>query len=380
MGRGPSRRRSRRITESITVFQIVMRYLPLIAAIAAAQFALAGPVDARGKKAIWGPLEMPGGSSALPLYEDLGVRYLQLSLAWSEIAPTRPAEPADPSDAAYRWPSGLHGAVRAARARGIRIALMVSTSPSWANNGGGRERAPNNQDFANFLTAAARRYKGVRHWMIWGEPNRDGAFKPLPPNSPVGPRRYATLLRAGYRAIKAVSPRNIVIGGMTFTYGEVRPREWSRWMRLPNGKPAPLDWYGHNPFSLRFPILRYSPRPEAPGARDFSDLDTFHRELRDVYVGEYPQFRRRGPKLWLSEFTISSDRGNHAFNYYVSRRQQARWLTTAYRVANRTPYIAGLGWFNLMDEPPSVTFGLTTGLLTWDGQPKPAYRAYKRAR
>jgi hypothetical protein len=358
----------------------MMRHLPLIGLCAAALLACAPASFASGKKAIWGPLVKADGSSALPIYERLGVRYLQTALSWPAIAPVRPARPTDPSDPAYQWPSDLDATVRAARKRGIRIALMVARSPAWANGGRAPEWAPRNRAFANFLTAAARRYRGVRHWMIWGEPNRLNAFRPLPANSRVGPRRYATLLRAGYKALKAVRRRNIVIGGMSFTYGDVYPRDWARWMRLPNGKPAPLDWYGHNPFSFRFPILRYGPRPEAPGARDFSDLDTFHRELGDIYRGEYPQFRKRGPKLWLSEFTISSDRGNHDFNYYVTRRTQARWLRTAYRVANRTPYIAGLGWFNLMDEPPSVPFGLTNGLLTWDGKPKPAYHAYKRAR
>jgi polysaccharide biosynthesis protein PslG len=334
---------------------------------------------AAGKKAIWGPLQMSDGSSALPIYQKLGVRYLQASLPWAAIAPTRPARPTDPRDPAYQWPSTLDGAIRAAQKRGIRIALMVASSPPWANGGLPHHWAPRNRAFANFVTAAARRYPGVRHWMIWGEPNRVGAFAPLPANSRVGPRRYATLLRAGYRALKRVRRRNIVIGGMSFTYGEVLPRDWARWMRLPNGKPAPLDWYGHNPFSFRFPILRYPPRPEAPAARDFSDLDTFYRELRRIYRGEYPRFRRRGPKLWISEFTISSDRGNHDFNTYVTRRQQARWLSTAYQVAEKTPYIAALGWFNLMDEPPTVPWGLTTGLLTWDGKPKPAYHAYRRA-
>jgi hypothetical protein len=210
-----------------------------------------------------------------------------------------------------------------------------------------------------------------------GKPH--GAFRPLPTNSPVGPRRYATLLRAGYRALKRVRRRNIVIRGMTFTHGEVLPRDFARWMRLPSGKPAPLDWYGHNPFTFRFPVLRLDPRPEAHGARDFSDLDTFHAELRRIYQGQYRRFRRRGPKLWLSEFTILSDRGNHDFNYYVSRSQQAKWVSTAYRVAHRTPYVAALGWFNLMDEPPTVPWGLTTGLIAWNGRPKAAYYAYKRA-
>jgi hypothetical protein len=215
--------------------------------------------------------------------------------------------------------------------------------------------------------------------MIWGEANRRAVFKPLPTNRRVGPRRYATLLRAAYRALKRVRRRNIVIGGMTFTYGEVRPLYFARWMRLPNGKPAPLDWYGHNPFGYRFPVLRLDPVPEEPGARDFSDIDTFYAELRRIYRGHYARFRRRGPKLWLSEYTISSDRGNHDFNWYVSRPAQARWLATAYRVAHRTAYVAALGWFNLMDEPPTVPWGLTTGLMTWNGRPKPAYHAYKRA-
>ena len=208
---------------------------------------------------------MADGSSTLPVYQALGVRYLQLSLPWSAVAPSRPKRPTDPTDPAYVWPSSLDSVIERARKRGIRIALMVASSPAWANGGRSSEWAPRNRAFADFLTAAARRYPGVRHWMIWGEPNRKDAFRPLPANRRRGPRRYATLLRAGYRALKAVSPRNVVIGGMSFTYGEVRPREWARWMRLPNGKPAPLDWYGHNPFSVRFPILRYGPRPEAPG-------------------------------------------------------------------------------------------------------------------
>jgi hypothetical protein len=144
---------------------------------------------AAGKKAIWGPLEMADGSSALPVYQKLGVRYLQVSLAWSAIAPSRPARPRDPSDPAYRWPPGLDNNVRAARKRGIRIAFMASSSPSWANGGRTAEWAPRNRAFANFLTAAARRYPGVRHWMIWGEPNRKDAFRPLPANRRKGPRR-----------------------------------------------------------------------------------------------------------------------------------------------------------------------------------------------
>jgi hypothetical protein len=216
--------------------------------------------------------------------------------------------------------------------------------------------------------------------MIWGEVNRAAVFQPLPTNSPVGPRRYATLLRAAYRALKRERESNVVIGGMTFSFGEVRPAHFAKWMRLPSGKPPPLDLYGHNPFTRRFPDITDHGYAGYPGARDIGDIDLFYRELRGIYRGQYPKFRRRGPRLWLSEFTISSDRGNNSFVFYVSRRDQARWLRAAYRIAHRSPFVAGLGWFELLDQPPSIPNGRTNGLMTWDGQPKPAYFAYKRAR
>lgn len=213
--------------------------------------------------------------------------------------------------------------------------------------------------------------------MVWGEPNRAAVFQPLPEDSRVGPRRYARLLRAAYRALKRRSRKNIVIGGMTSSIGEVTPRAFLRFMRLPNGEPPPLDWYGHNPYTARFPKLRNPPLPGLRGFRDISDVDTFAKEIHDTYKGEYRRFRRKGPKLWLSEYAVSSDLANRAFPYAVSRRQQARWLTAAFGIA-RQPYIAGLGWFNLLDDPVTVPKHLTTGLMTYEGKRKPAYRAYKR--
>ena len=49
-------------------------------------------------------------------------------------------------------------------------------------------------------------------------------------------------------------------------------------------------------------------------------------------------------------------------------------------IAAREPYIAGLGWFNLRDEPRSMPSGLTTGLMTYEGVRKPAFYAYKDVR
>ena len=343
--------------------------------------ALAVPTaSGRSAKAIWGPVQMPDGSPAFPVYRHLGARVFQVQLEWDQTAPSRPANPTSPNDPAYIWPKEVDAAVRAGRRYGIKIAIMVKSSPAWANGGRPKQWAPNNSDYARFLTAASRRYRPVRHWMIWGETNRAAVFRPIPKNSRVGPRRYATLLNAAYRALKRRSRRNLVIGGMTFSFGPVKPRDFVRWMRLPNGKPPPLDWYGHNPFSARFPNLRHTGYRGYPGVRDMSDIDTFAQEVRRTYKGRYRAFRRRGPRLWLSEYTISSDRTNYAFAFFVSRAMQARYLSAAFRIARRQPYIAGIGWIGLLDDPLTVPRGLTTGLMTYAGERKPAYHAYRRAR
>jgi hypothetical protein len=328
----------------------------------------------RALKMIWGPLTMPGGSSAFPVYHRLGVQVLELQLSWAQTAPTRPADPADPADPAYRWPASIAEALSQATADGIQIALMVKETPAWANGGQPTSWAPTNPaDYASFLRAAAARYPQIRYWMIWGEVTRPGNFNPMPPHSPVGPRRYALLLQSAYTALKAARASDLVIGGMTYTVGLDNPYEFLSDLRLPNGRPPQLDYYGQNPYSVRFPNLGEG--PYAPGVSDINDIDTLHAQLARTYRG-----RAGGtPKLWLSEFSVSSDHPNRAFAFAVSRPAQARWVTAAFKLVDSVPYVAGLGWYQLLDEPATTPGNLTNGLMTAAGQPKPAFNAYARA-
>ena len=330
-------------------------------------------------KSIWGPLTLPNGQSAGPTYKALGVDDFQTAIGWDGVAPTRPAKPRDPNDPAYHWPASVDQALAEGRQYGFSVTVMLTGAPPWANGGHPSVWAPTNpQDFADFAFAAAKRYPGVRRWMIWGEPTRRAQFRPLIPRNPSAARRYARLLDASYGAIKQAARNDTVIGGMSFTAGDIRPREWIKWMRLPNGKPPRLDWYGHNPFSTRIPDLSNDPFGNNNNY-DFSDLDTMESQLRHTYRRAYPQFRRRGPKIWVSEFTIQADHGSQDFNFYVSKRDQGRWIAAAFREAGRTNYVAGVGWLGLLDEP-LAPFNRTTGLLTYSLQRKPAFFAYQRAK
>jgi hypothetical protein len=364
--------------------RIAMASLLLLAAMVASIVLVPGATQAKAKpvvkrtvpleKAIWGPERLNDGSDAFPIYHELGVGVYQVQLDWATTAPTQPEVARDPSDPAYVWPAALDAAVASAGAQGIQVAIMVRSTPAWANGGQTPDWRPTNAaDYADFMVAAARHYPSVRRWMVWGEPTRQGSFSPMPQNSPVGPRAYAQLVDATYAALKPLNPANIIIGGMTFTAGLVLPGDFVKWMRLPNGKPPRLDWYGHNAFSTRFPRIKDS--VYFKGVRDINDLDTLHDELRVAYKG------RRTPKIWVSEFTISSDHANRAFTFSVSQAEQARWLKAAYALVDRLPYVAGMGWFNLQDEVETGDLSaLTTGLLTADGTRKPAFGAYQAAK
>ena len=345
-----------------------MKRLPLAILVVMTALCAGAPSAQAAEKAIWGPVTLPSGGSAFPVYADLGVDTFQYALSFADVAPTRPAAVDNPSDPAYRWPAELDKAVADAAASRINVALLVTRSPGWANGGRSQLHAPDPEAFAGFMAAASRRYPSVRRWMIWGEPNRADRFLPNAENSPEGPRAYARILDAAYGALKGVSPRNIVIGGMTWTGGDVKPAAFMEFMRLPDGRPPRLDWFGHNPFPFRFPNLREL--AVDGGFRDISDLDSFQRQLRRTYG--------RRARFWLSEFLVLSDRGSDQFRMSVSQAEQARWLRAAYRIADDLDSVAGLGWLSLLDEPERPGSS-NWGLLTAGGGRKPAYAAYRRA-
>ena len=360
------------------MFPSTVRRLTLLPLTLALTLVFAGSASAATIKSIWGPLVLPNGQSAGPVYKSLGVDDLQIAVGWDTVAPTQPANPRNPADPAYQWPAVVDQALAMGRQFHFTVSVVLLHSPPWANAGRSPIFAPNSRKFGDFAFAASKRWPAVRRWMIWGEPSRGVQFQPMVRNSPAAPRRYARILDAAYGALKQADRKDTVIGGMSFTAGDVTPKDWIRWMRLPNGKPPRLDMYGHNAFSTRIPRLK--DKPFTNGNYDFSDLDTMESQLHKIYGHSYPsKFRRHGPRIWISEFTIQADHGSNDFNFFVSKAAQGRWIRAAFREANKTSYIAGVGWLGLLDEP-LAPFNRTTGLLTFGLHKKPAYFAYQRAK
>lgn len=259
--------------------------LALIAALLAPSSALAF------SKAIWGPVYRDG-TNQFPLYHQLGVSIYEADLQWNQVAPRRPRHPGDPADPAYHWPAALEQATQQARRFHMRVLLQLIGTPAWANGGHGDPSwAPRNpQDFATFAAAAARHYRGVHLWMVWGEPTHPGNFHPITKALPgarltaaerAAPHIYARMLDAAYGALKRVSRRNLVIGGCTYTTGLLDPLQWIQNLRLPDGRPPRMDMYAHNPFSFKAPSFSVgsSPFDEV----QFSDLPELGRWI-DRYL------------------------------------------------------------------------------------------------
>ncbi|MGH2867338.1 MAG: hypothetical protein ACRDNK_07190 [Solirubrobacteraceae bacterium] len=322
-------------------------------------------------KAMWGPVYRRGVNQ-FPLYQKLGVGIYEASLAWSEIAPHRPHQATNPSDPAYRWPTAIGQAVSQARRYHMRVLLQLIFTPRWANHHGARNVPPSNPwDYAAFAKAAAREYPGVHLWMIWGEPTRTPNFSltqavapgaTLTPAQQAAPHAYAQLLDDAYAQLKSVSRQNLVLGGSTWSGGNIDTQQWIENLRLPNGRRARMDIYAHNPFSNHEPSFA---QPFSPlGEVQFSDLPELGTWI-DRYL-------RRGMPIFVSEFTIPTAI-DQEFQFYVDPPVAAQWVTSALRLSRQWNRIYGFGWIHVYDDPP-LSNG---GLLTARGRPKPDYYAFE---
>ena len=369
-----------------------IRTLMLTAALALVVFpAVAQPAQAKvtTAKAIWGPLEW-AGKPTMPEYAKLGVGIYQLQLRWERVAPTKPANPRDPADPAYQWPEAVDEAINAGRPHGIQVLLLVQGAPTWANGGKPWNfPASSPSGYADFMTAAARRYPAVKRWMIWGEPNGFGMEpsgpaagnfqgvewdrgKPLPRSKREGVELYARYVDAAYRRLKAESRRNIVIGGNTWAAGAVRPLHWIRALRLPSGKAPRMDMYGHNPGSERKPNIRLN--PQARGTADFSDLDLLERTI-DKNLGRRANGKRLG--IFLSEWSLLTEHPIPGIDFFVTPAEQASWIKAGMRIVRRSKRVETLGIHRYNDEEhlPNRRHA-HWGLVDENGNPKPSFQAF----
>lgn len=121
----------------------------------------------------------------------------------------------------YDW-SGADMVIAHARRQGLTVVARLDLVPAWARPPRTTDRYLDPQhyaDYAAYVVAFAKRYRplGVRHLIIWNEPNLRFEWGERPPD----PGAYAALLKVVYPAVKAAVPDAIVIAGALSPGGEL---------------------------------------------------------------------------------------------------------------------------------------------------------------
>lgn len=289
----------------------------------------------------------PGALSArVAILDRLGLDVVRVTLEWYRI---------ESRHGVYRW-QRADRLLRALRARGLAPVVTLWGTPGWANGGAGPNVAPIDAlDFERFVEQAALRYRFVRHWVIWNEPNK------APWLRPTSPRTYVRqILNPAYRGIKAVSRRALVAGGVTAPrggQGGMSPVDFIRGM---DAAGARLDAYAHHPYPI-YP----GDTPFFGGCKCKTITMATLERLLGLVDRAFPRAR-----VWLTEYGYQTNPPDH---FGVSRADQARYVGESARRVYAAPKVDMLIHYLYRDEPNLDRW--QSGLETIAGRAKPSLAA-----
>lgn len=350
-------------------------------------------------------------AAAFETLRSLGTKVLRVNLYWGgnkwAVANSKPSDAADPGDQAYNW--ALYDRLaRYAASSGIQLVLSIVGTPSWANNGAGRNHAPTSytalQDFAH---AAAVRYSGyyvpppwqqdstlaaptdplplVTMWTAWNEPNNPVFLAPQ--YKRVGKTwrvqsayDYARICNAVYAGIHAamITPGRPV-PGETVACGVTDPKG-NDVANSSRSSVDPLsfliaahkygmkkfDVYAHNPYSAA--------GNESPA---FVPKGRFARRVQMGNIGLLLSQISRfyGPKhLWITEYGYQTNPPDRTI-LATTWSKQAAYMKQAVAIAKKNPRIDMLLWFLVRDQPQIS--GWQSGLETVSNVHKPAWNVFR---
>jgi polysaccharide biosynthesis protein PslG len=318
------------------------------------------------------PLGLAKQRTTLHAQAAAGSGLMRQDFRWFEIEPSK-----------GRWAWGYHDAlIQAAAENGIRILpVITSVRPDQkaAPKPGVRITSSTTMppkdpaEFARFAAAIVKRYGPagsfwadhpdvpklpLTSWQIWNEPNLKAYWGGRPNQN-----EYARLLVAAGSAIRAVDPEaEIVTGG------------------LPQSK-------------LGIPMADYIgllSRAAPAGAFDTVAIHPYARSVDGVIasvVRARAKLDRAGRKdvaLWVTEFGWAT--GGPGSPFTVGPRTQGTFIAEAFeRLAALAPELRlrGIVYYAWRDVPPypggKDFWGLHTGLLSLDGQPKAGLASFTAA-
>ena len=159
-----------------------------------------------------------------------GYHFLRQEFPWEDIEIHGKGDFEDRRHEPYRsaWEK-YDQIVDLAERQGMELIVRLSNPPGWSRAQGEGENnvdtfAPPDdvQDYADFVTAVAERYRGrVKYYQLWNEPN----IYPEWGSAAINPEAYVDLLKAGATALRAADPDAVVILGALASTINLQPAD-----------------------------------------------------------------------------------------------------------------------------------------------------------
>ncbi|MGU3291629.1 cellulase family glycosylhydrolase [Williamsia sp. M5A3_1d] len=298
-------------------------------------------------------------AKSLDQMKALGVNDVRIVIPWGTT---------ETSDGQYNW-SSIDNMVNAARARGMTILGVVTTTPAWARptTWFGDYYAPpaNISDYGDFMSVLAKRYSGqVASYEVWNEPNAGSAFGPKP-NAAL----YTQMLKAGYTAVKAADKNASVIGGVVgsvISWGDftLNPVDFVTQMYAA-GAAGYFDALSFHPYQYTTPFSQGANLWQSP----LNQLDA----IRALMVGNGDAAK----KIWATEYGLPTGTINPSMP--VAEAQQASYIKDFLDAWNSLSYAGKAYLYTTVDRSSSNTTDgeATFGLYRDDWTLKPAAQVVK---
>jgi hypothetical protein len=276
----------------------------------------------------------------------MGAKLVRVEARWSDLEPDA-KDQRDPAAVA-----AVDRAVEGAAARGLRVLLMVDSTPCWASSAPATSRdrctsyPPSDPgDAVPVATFLAGRYGSrLAAFEVWNEPDQaNELYWAGPDKAP----RYAALVRTLYRPLKQANPRMQVLAGAFVGYNG----NFLRALYAAGIKGS------YDALSVHFYDLTLW------GARSIHALQVQKHDRTPIWIAE---------SGWTSCSPGRVALGGHRC---VTRAAQARFLGDLVRGAFERTYVKALVLYSAEDDGGTYAFGLADA----GGVPKPAFAAVQKA-
>jgi hypothetical protein len=348
----------------------------------------------------------------------LGADIVRANVTWANFAPKahskkRPKHFNGSNPKAYgKRFQILDSLVAGAQARGLQVQLTpTGPAPKWASRCSHKSSTckPSSTEFGRFVRALGKRYRSVKLWSIWNEPNLKAWL------SPQYTRRgalesavlYRSLARSAIAGLRATGhKKSTILLGETAPVGldpsvcNLRPARSRPGCLASRPSSRPEDFLralfciksnGHSLRSSaehctgRYSKLRVSGFAHHPYTNGAEQPPLARPSAHNITIAVTSRLTRlldqagragRIPKKLPVYFTENGWQTNPPDTQFgVTFAQQATYMNQSDWIAFRNPRVKSVSQYEIVDD--ALTAAFQTGVRLADGTPKPSYDAYR---